>query len=109
MHPWEDWAETFAHYLHITDTLETAAEFGVVVEGPRAVGADDSLAAFPTADPGEPDFATLIRNWLPLTYALNAINRSMGRDDLYPFALAPAVVKKLSFVHQRVLAAADAR
>jgi hypothetical protein len=109
MHPWEDWAETFAHYLHITDTLETAAEFGVAVEGPRAVVADDSLAAVPMADPGEHDFATLLGSWLPLTYALNAINRSMGRDDLYPFALAPAVVKKLSFVHQRVLAAADAR
>jgi len=109
MHPWEDWAETFAHYLHITDTLETAAEFGVAVEGPLAVVADDSLAAVPMADPGEHDFATLLGSWLPLTYALNAINRSMGRDDLYPFALAPAVVKKLSFVHQRVLAAADAR
>jgi hypothetical protein len=102
MHPWEDWAETFAHYLHITDTLETAGEFGVVVEGPRAV-ADDSLAAVPTANPGEHDFATILKSWLPLTYALNAINRSMGRDDLYPFALAPAVVKKLSFVHERVL------
>ena len=108
MHPWEDWAETFAHYLHITDTLDTAGEFGVVVEGPRAVVADDSLAAVPPADPGEHDFATILKSWLPLTYALNAINRSMGRDDLYPFALAPAVVKKLSFVHKRVLDAGDA-
>jgi hypothetical protein len=108
MHPWEDWAETFAHYLHITDTLETAAEFGVVVGGPRAVVADDSLTAVPTAEAGEHDFAALISSWLPLTYALNAINRSMGRDDLYPFALAPAVVQKLSFVHQRVLAVSHA-
>lgn len=103
MHPWEDWAETFAHYLHITDTLETAGEFGVIVEGPRAV-ADDSLATVPGANLGEHDFATILESWLPLTYALNAINRSMGREDLYPFALAPAVVKKLSFVHERVLA-----
>jgi hypothetical protein len=102
MHPWEDWAETFAHYLHIRDTLETAAEFGVVVGGPRAVRTDDSLAAVPLADPGEQEFAAILESWLPLTYALNAINRSMGRDDLYPFALAPAVIEKLSFVHRRV-------
>jgi hypothetical protein len=106
MHPHEDWAETFAHYLHITDTLETAREFGVVVEGPVAVRADTSLTALPPADPGQPEFATILESWLPLTYALNAINRSMGRDDLYPFTLAPAVVEKLSFAHQRVL---DAR
>lgn len=104
MHPWEDWAETFAHYLHIRDTLETAGEFGVVVNGPRAVTTDESLAAVPPADPGEHAFATILASWLPLTYALNAINRSMGREDLYPFALAPAVVDKLSFVHRQVLA-----
>jgi hypothetical protein len=107
-HPWEDWAETFAHYLHITDTLETAGEFGVIVEGPRAVVADDSLTADPPADPSDHDFTKILESWLPLTYALNAINRSMGRDDLYPFALAPAVVDKLAFVHQRVLAVGDA-
>ena len=107
MHPWEDWAETFAHYLHIRDTLETAREFGVFIDGPCAVGADDSLAAMPPADPGEHEFATILESWLPLTYALNAINRSMGRDDLYPFVLAPAVVEKLSFVHQRVLNAGE--
>ena len=108
MHPWEDWAETFAHYLHIRDTLETAREFGVVVERPRAIGADDSLAATPPVDRGADEFATILESWLPLTYALNAINRSMGRDDLYPFVLAPAVVEKLSFVHERVLDAGEA-
>jgi hypothetical protein len=108
MHPWEDWAETFAHYLHITDTLETAGEFGVIVEGPRAV-ADDSLATVPRVNLGEHEFATILESWLPLTYALNAINRSMGREDLYPFALAPAVVKKLSFVHERVLQVGESR
>ena len=108
MHPWEDWAETFAHYLHIRDALETAREFGVVVGGPRSGGADAvALAAAPAADPDEHEFATILESWLPLTYALNAINRSMGRDDLYPFVLAPAVVAKLSFVHQCVLAAVE--
>jgi hypothetical protein len=104
MHPWEDWAETFAHCLHIRDTLETAGEFGVVVEGPLAVEGDDALTAAPPADVGdEREFERILASWLPLTYALNAINRSMGRDDLYPFTLAPAVVAKLSFVHQCVL------
>ena len=28
-HPWEDWAETWAHYLHMIDTLETAAACGL--------------------------------------------------------------------------------
>lgn len=102
MHPWEDWAETFAHYLHIRDTLETAAEFGVVVRGPRSVTHDRSLMATPQPEAGERSFQELIDNWLPLTYALNAVNRSMGRDDLYPFTLAPGVITKLQFVHDRI-------
>ena len=106
MHPWEDWAETFAHYLHIRDTLETAAEFGVSVSGPRAVTFDRSLKAAPQLEAGERGFAELLNNWLPLTYALNAVNRSMGRDDLYPFTLAPPVIEKLDFVHRRVQAGA---
>lgn len=100
-HPWEDWAETFAHYLHIRDTSQTAAAYGVVVTGPAAkVHAD--LRAVPTEEPG--DFAEIIDTWLPLTYALNAVNRSMGFNDLYPFVLAPAVLRKLRFVHDLVVA-----
>jgi hypothetical protein len=102
MHPWEDWAETTAHYLHIRDTLETAAEFGVAVDGPVAVEFDRSLKAQPQPEAGERSFAEVLGNWLPLTYALNALNRSMGRDDLYPFTLAPRVIDKLGFVHDRV-------
>jgi hypothetical protein len=109
MHPWEDWAETFAHYLHIRDTLETAAEYGVVVRGPRAVEADRSLKANPQPEAGERGFAEVLDNWLPLTYALNAVNRSMGADDLYPFTLAPMVIEKLEFVHDRVHAVEQAR
>ncbi len=98
MHPWEDWAETWAHYLHIRDTLETAGAFGLVVEGPTP-----SLSASPDEEvaPGEP-FPQLLDEWLPLTYALNQVSRSMGKDDLYPFTLAPAVIGKLSYVHERV-------
>ena len=36
MHPAEDWAETFAHYLHIRDTIDTAAAFGLAPAGATA-------------------------------------------------------------------------
>jgi len=101
MHPSEDWAETFAHYLHIRDTLQTAASFGLTVAGPQETAEELSS----TPEDGARSFAKEIADWLPLTYALNAVNRSMGRDDLYPFTLAAAVINKLSFVHDRVLAA----
>jgi hypothetical protein len=104
-HPWEDWAETFAQYLHIRDVLDTAAAWGVRVDGPGV-----ALATAPDApleaDPGTAvaDFEDLIRTWLPLSFALNAINRSMGSSDLYPYLLVPAVLTKLNYVHQSVTA-----
>ena len=107
MHPYEDWAETFAHYLHIRDSLATAAAYRLLVGGPTAVG-DPELMAVP-AESIEPDsMQALLDEWLPLTYALNAINRSMGKDDLYPFVLAPAVIRKLAFVHAVVAASTAA-
>jgi hypothetical protein len=105
MHPWEDWAETFSHYLHIRATTATAAAFGMLVTGPRETDSPDLMAAPATIDADDP-FSEIIGNWLPLTYALNAVNRSMGLDDLYPFVLAPRVIDKLAFVHNRVLALA---
>jgi hypothetical protein len=111
MHPWEDWAETFAHYLHIRDTLQTASSYGVLITGPideRNGRRDVELAAIPEAadlTEGKEGFSSIISEWLPFTYALNAVNRSMGRDDLYPFVLAPTVVDKLSFVHDLVVEA----
>lgn len=70
------------------------------------VPSNPALSANPPADPGSRPFTAILDDWLPLSYALNAVNRSMGRDDLYPFALAPTVIDKLAFVHERVLAAA---
>lgn len=99
-HPWEDWAETFAHYLHISDALQTAAAFGIVVAGPEVGTPPDPtapLASVPLEDVD--DFDHLIDTWLPLTYALNAVNRSMGKKDLYPFVLTPTVLEKLRLVH----------
>ncbi|MGH9010379.1 MAG: zinc-binding metallopeptidase family protein [Acidimicrobiia bacterium] len=97
-HPWEDWAETFAHYLHIRDTLQTAASFGMLVTGPPC--APDLIAA-PSPE-REDRFEDILDDWLPLTYALNAVNRSMGKGDLYPFVLSSVVIDKLTFVHQVV-------
>ena len=99
MHPWEDFAETWAHYFHIVDTLETAAAFRVAVAD--AVPAEgDSRVEFDPYTPGP--FANVMDAWLPLTFAVNALNRSMGMPDFYPFVLAPVVVDKLDFIHRLV-------
>jgi hypothetical protein len=97
-HPWEDFAESWAHYLHIIDTLETAEAFGLQV-APRS-GRGPGLVSAITVDPYRyRDFDALIALWLPLTYAVNSLNRSMGQSDLYPFVLAPAVIEKLRYIH----------
>ncbi|MGZ8808333.1 MAG: zinc-binding metallopeptidase family protein [Mycobacterium sp.] len=89
MHPAEDWAETFAHYLHIRDTLDTAAAFSFA----------PAAATFERGVLGPSGFQTIIDMWLPLAWSLNMINRSMGKEDLYPFVLPAAVLEKMRFVH----------
>ena len=101
MHPWEDWAETFAHYLHIRDVLQTAVAYGITVSGPAVAAADAApLYSYPGAAGG--DMRALLEAWLPLTYALNAISRSIGDDDLYPFVLAPGAIEKLALIDELV-------
>ena len=95
MHPWEDWAETFAHYLHIVDTLETARAYGLTLR-PGASGA--SLPDMTARRLDFADFDDLITAWFPLTNALNSLNRSMGLADLYPFVLSDPAIAKLRFV-----------
>jgi hypothetical protein len=96
-HPWEDFAETWAHYLHIVDTLETARAFGIKV-APRA--ARGELSAVVDFDSHNAQSMTqLIDAWLPIAFAVNSLNRSMGQPDLYPFVLAPRTIEKLAFVH----------
>lgn len=98
-HPWEDFAESWAHYLHIIDTLDTAVAFGIEVH-PR-VEEDAGLAAKMRGDPyGAGPFEPLIEEWLPLTFALNSLNRSIGQSDAYPFVLSGPVVAKLGFIHR---------
>jgi hypothetical protein len=100
-HPWEDFAETFAHYLHIVDTLETAHAFGIEVH-PR-IRESEELSAEIDFDPHRMrDMSKLIDAWLPICFAVNSINRSMGQPDLYPFVLAPEAIEKLGFVAQLV-------
>ncbi len=100
-HPWEDWAETWAHYLHIVDMLETAQAFDLAVEGRplQKLAIPEQLAT--TYQAGD-SFAHLLAEWLPLTFAFNSINRSMGLDDIYPFVLSESVINKLRFIHQTI-------
>lgn len=102
-HPWEDFAETWAHYFHMVDTLETANAFGMRLRPRVTRGADMATAV--DFDPYASGMDRIIDAWLPLTFAFNSINRSMGMADIYPFVPAPAVVVKLSIVHDRIRAA----
>jgi hypothetical protein len=102
MHPAEDWAETFAHVLHIRDTVQTAAAYGLKVEPPPDL--PGALSSEPSERPA--GLRTLLDDWLPLTYAVNGLNRSMGHDDLYPFVLPAAVIDKLALVDALIRRAA---
>ena len=103
-HPWEDWAESWAHVLHMIDTLETARAFGVSV-APR-VARDGSLSAEVDYDPhADIDIEQMVAAWLPLCFALNSLSRSMGAADLYPFVLSPAVIGKLGCIARLLRAA----
>jgi hypothetical protein len=96
-HPWEDWAESFAHYLHMVDTLDTARSFGLAVRA--EAGRGDARIAVATRRLDFDDFDDLASAWTPLAIALNALNRSLGLPDPYPFVLPPPAVEKLRFVH----------
>jgi len=104
-HPWEDWAETWAHYLHITDTMETAYDFGFAIEGRKIdlplplrkgtlMKAKDLFKGVP--------FDAMLTDWLRLTIVMNSLNRSMGLRDAYPFAVTAGVSDKLRFVNHVV-------
>jgi hypothetical protein len=101
-HPWEDWAETWAHYLHMVDTLETAAACGLSLRPRRRD--EPSLPTIPAEGLVAPDtpFGRLIESWFPLTYVLNNLNRGLGLPDGYPFVLPQPAIDKLRFVHDTV-------
>jgi hypothetical protein len=100
-HPWEDFAETWAHYLHIVDTLEIARAFGLEIH--PALDDTGNLETEIDFDPHRAKtIEKIISAWLPVTFAVNNLNRSMGQQDLYPFILTPTVVTKLGFIHTLV-------
>jgi hypothetical protein len=100
-HPWEDFAETWAHYLHIVDTLETATAFGLKIH--PATAKNKALHADLNFDPHRAaTMQVLIDAWLPLTFAMNSLNRSMGHNDLYPFIVSEPVANKLAFIHKMI-------
>jgi hypothetical protein len=98
MHPWEDFAETFAHLLHIVDTLATIGGFGLHMRHWPGSETDPSVRF----DPYDAALDDLLGTWRPFAFAGNAINRAMGQPDLYPFQLTEPVVAKLAYVHALV-------
>ncbi len=101
-HPWEDWAETWAHYMHIIDTLETGYSFGISVN-PRIAGQGNDLSASLNFDPySTGSFEDILERWIPLSFVMNSLNRSMGMKDLYPFVINEPVRQKLNFIHYAI-------
>lgn len=101
MHPWEDWAETWAHYLHMVDAVDTAWGFGM-----HADNLELDFQPFPLealSDPGDPDgpaFLAFINAWIELAGMLNELSRAMGQQDFYPFVLPAPAIAKLHFIHR---------
>ena len=98
-HPWEDWAETWAHYLHVVDSVDTALGFGLTasdIEVDVEPYKRDDLYAPDDADAAQT--LSLLNGWLELTTVLNELARSMGQPDFYPFVMSRPVVKKLHFI-----------
>lgn len=96
MHPWEDFAETFAHLMHIIDTLATIDGFGMRMTKWPGFEVQPEV----TFDPYRADAVQLVAEWLPFAFAQNSINRSMGQPDLYPFHLSAKVIEKLGFIKE---------
>jgi hypothetical protein len=106
MHPWEDWAETWAHYMHMMDSVNTAMGFGLDaddVEGDVDPFGKDALYA--PEDPHADRFLDLVNGWREITVVLNELARSMGEPDFYPFRISKPAVAKLQLVQMVVSAA----
>jgi len=101
VHPWEDWAETWAHYLHMVDTLETARDFDFNFHADAGSLAGDGGEGSDRIEGS--GFDGMFNDWCRLSAALNALNRSMGLEDAYPFVISPLALTKLRFVHRMVI------
>ena len=98
VHPWEDWAETWAHYLHLSDAMETAGVCGLSLQPGRSD--EPSMQRPPIPQSAQTSFDQLITDWFALAYVLNNLNRSMGLPDAYPFVLSEPTINKLRFIHE---------
>lgn len=107
MHPWEDWAETWAHYLHMVDTLETANDSEISIGGHQIKNPLVESEHFEDENYTAMNFTQLFNDWCRLTKSLNAVNRSMGHDDAYPFVISVSALNKLRFVHEVININAD--
>lgn len=107
-HPWEDWAETWTHYLHMVDLLETAAGYNTRITLPGE-GEEELEEVTNPFETRSPDFDELVQQWVPITLLVNSLNRSLGQEDAYPFALSPGALKKLRFVHDVIQESRRAR
>ena len=89
-HPHEDWAETAAHLLHLTDITDSFV--ATALSSPQVPHAG--------WDPySEPDPDRLIHTAASIATGINHVNRSMGLSDLYPCVLSSHARHKLAFVH----------
>lgn len=103
MHPWEDFAETFAHYQHILATLAITANGGLRMEQARQPALPSDVV--PRTDYRDASMSEVLADWRWVAHLLNRANHAMGKGDLYPFAIPAPVAEKLAFVHRVVLAA----
>jgi len=103
-HPWEDWAESWAHFMHIQDALEVANDFGLVGKSIRLVPGEPARKSWLSSE--QVTFEGIIGAWAELTIALNSINRCMGLLDTYPFVLSTPIVEKLRFIFEVISAGA---
>lgn len=83
MHPWEDFAETWATYLNLVSELDTAAEVQFLEKNVL----------------GKSDLMEMVLESQKLSLALNEMNRSLGLMDAVPKPLVTPVVEKLKFIH----------
>ncbi|MDB5890848.1 MAG: hypothetical protein JWP47_1679 [Polaromonas sp.] len=99
-HPWEDWAECWAHYLHMRDTVDTALSLGLATHTENLEFTPFTLDSLYQPDhPEAQHFLDFLNDWTRLTTLLNEMSRSMGQPDFYPFVLPHEVVAKLHFIH----------
>ena len=101
MHPWEDFAECFAHYLHITDTIDTVREAGLVLHADQVrFSVPRDIAPLESYD--DAPIERLLYDWTWLAMFFNRVNTAMGKNPLYPFVIPPPVISKLGFIHRVV-------